>query len=157
MTGAERLPSARSVFTASMMLTGGRPSSAREASPAVGLDAVEAALASGDAAAMLHAWHNACLEALGSQRWEPMFAVGEAAWRIGQATGFKIAFAAKARQAYHVALYRAHKQGVAGGVRRVADAFDVLGDREAVAQCLSIAERLDDGADTCARDPAPRA
>lgn len=142
MTGAEHPPSARSVFTASLMLTGGAPSPARGPAPAAGLDAVEEALASGDAAAMLRAWHTACLEALGSQRWEPMVAVGEAAWRIGHATGFKIAFAAKARQAFHVALYRAHKQGDADGVRRVGEAFEMLGDREAVDQCASIAERL---------------
>jgi hypothetical protein len=145
MTGAENPPTARSVFSASVMLTGGAASPARSPAPPAGLDAVEEALASGDAAAMLRAWHNACLEALGSQRWEPMVAVGEAAWRIGQATGFKIAFAAKARQAYHVALYRAHKQGTVDGVRRVGEAFEMLGDREAVEQCASIAERLGEG------------
>lgn len=147
MTGTQRPPSALSVFTASVMLTGGSPSPAPVTTSAVDLDAVEAALASGDAAAMLRTWHNACLEALGSQRWEPMVAVGEAAWRIGQATGFKIAFAAKARQAYHVALYRAHKQGSCDGVRCVGAAFEVLGDREALAQCLSIAERLEGAAE----------
>lgn len=142
MTRTERPLSARDVFAASVLLTGGASPSAREPSPVGGLDALEKALASGDAAAMLRAWHNACLEALGSQGWEPMLAVGEAASRIGQVTGFKIAFAAKARQAYHVALYRANKHGAADAVRRVGEAFEMLGDREAVEQCASIAERL---------------
>lgn len=142
MTGTERPLSPRGVLTASVMLTGGACPAPREPAPASGLGAVEEALASGDAAAMLRAWHNACLEALGSHGWEPMIAVGEAARRIGQVTGFKIAFAAKARQAYHVALYRANKHGAADAVRRVGEAFEILGDREAVEQCASIAERL---------------
>lgn len=142
MTRTERPLSARDVFAASVLLTGGAPAPLREPSPVGGLDALEEALASGDAAAMLRAWHNACLEALGSQGWEPMLAVGEAASRIGQVTGFKIAFAAKARQAYHVALYRANKHGAADAVRRVGDAFQMLGDQEAVEQCASIAARL---------------
>jgi len=100
------------------------------------------ALASGDASAALRAWHSACLEALGSQRWEPMLEVGNAALRIGQVTGFTVAFAAKARQAFHVGLYRAHKEGAAAGVLRVGQAFAALGDKGAVEQCASIAERL---------------
>jgi hypothetical protein len=103
---------------------------------------VNEALAGGDSSAALRAWHSACLEALGSQRWEPMLEVGEAAIRIGQLTGFTTAFTAKARQAYHVGLYRAHKEGAAAGVRRVGEAFAALGDHAAVAQCAGIAERL---------------
>src|SRR5262245_63044678 len=142
MIGQERAPAEDQVFTASVMLNGssapppGGPYSTRA------LDAVEDALVTGDAAAMLRAWHVACLDALGSQRWEPMLAVGDAAWRIGQATGLKIAFAAKARQAYHVALYRAHKQGTVAGVQRVGEAFAALGEREAVEQWPTIAAQL---------------
>jgi hypothetical protein len=104
---------------------------------------VDEALANGDSSTALRAWHSACLEALGSQRWEPMLDVGDAALRIGQATGFTGAFTAKARQAYHVGLYRAHKEGAAAGVRRVGAAFAAMGDRAAVEQCANIAQRLD--------------
>jgi len=104
---------------------------------------VDEALANGDCSTALRAWHSACLEALGSQRWEPMLDVGDAALRIGEATGFTVAFTAKARQAYHVGLYRAHKEGAATGVRRVGAAFAAMGDRAAVEQCANIAERLD--------------
>ncbi len=142
MSGQDSALSPRRAFTASVMLTGGEPPATAGARPPAGLDAIEEALGTGDAAAMLRAWHAACLDALGSQRWEPMLAVGDAAWRIGQATGFKIAFVAKARQAYHVALYRAHKQGTAAGVQRVGEAFAALGDRAAVDQCTAIAARL---------------
>jgi hypothetical protein len=103
---------------------------------------VDDALATGDTSTALRAWHSACLEALGSQRWEPMLDVGDAALRIGEATGFTVALTAKARQAYHVGLYRAHKEGAAAGVRRVGEAFAAMGDRAAVDQCASIAERL---------------
>lgn len=106
---------------------------------------VDEALAAGDASTALRAWHSACLEALGSQRWAPMLEVGDAALRIGEATGFTVAFAAKARQAYHVGLYRAHKEGAAAGVLRVGQAFAAMGDRAAVEQCTSIAERLGPG------------
>ncbi|MGH7392146.1 MAG: hypothetical protein ACREM3_22205 [Candidatus Rokuibacteriota bacterium] len=142
MTGIDPTPSPRRAFTASVMLTGGDLPSLNDPRPAAGLEAVVEALETGDAAAMLRAWHAACLDALGSQRWEPMIDVGDAAWRIGQTTGFKIAFAAKARQAYHVALYRAHKQGSVAGVRRVGEAFQALGDRDAVEQCTAVAARL---------------
>jgi len=140
MTGQARAQAA--VLTAPVMLDGSELPPLGEPYPTRALDAVEDALGTGDAAAMLRTWHVACLDALGSQRWEPMLAVGDAAWRIGQATGFKIAFAAKARQAYHVALYRAHKQGTLAGVQRVGEAFAALGDREAVEQCATIAARL---------------
>jgi hypothetical protein len=103
---------------------------------------VEAALRAGETAAMLRAWHAACLDALGSQGWESMIAVGDAALRIGEATGFTTAFAAKARQAYHVALYRAHRQESREGVLHAAEGFTRLGDREATEQCRAIAERL---------------
>ena len=114
----------------------------RESSWAAEVRQVNEALAGGDASAALRAWHSACLEALGSQRWEPMLEIGEAAIRIGQVTGFTVAFTAKARQAYHVGLYRAHKEGAAAGVQRVGEAFSALGDQAAVEQCAGIAERL---------------
>jgi len=142
MTGQDEIPTAQQAFTASLMLTGGHASPAPARRVAVGLDAVEEAMATGDASLMLRTWHAACLDALGSQQWEPMVAVGDAARRIGQITGFKISFTAKARQAYHVGLYRAHKQQAAEGVRRIAEAFAAIGDGEAVEQCAAIAERL---------------
>lgn len=130
---------ARPLVSRTLMLT---PDHVPPAVPGAPLAEIETAIESGDAGAMLRAWHAACLDALGTQRWEPMIAVGDAARRIGQATGFTIAFAAKARQAYQVALYRAHKQGSREGVMRAADGFRALGDREVVEQCAAIAERL---------------
>ncbi|HSE91838.1 MAG TPA: hypothetical protein VLF19_00920 [Methylomirabilota bacterium] len=147
MTGIDQTPSPRRAFTDSVVLTGGHRPRAHEPRPPAGIEAVVEALEAGDAAAMLRAWHAACLDALGSQRWEPMIDVGDAAWRIGQATGFKIAFAVKARQAYHVALYRAHKQSSVEGVQRVGQAFQTLGDREAVQQCAAVAARLTERVD----------
>ncbi|HEV8639682.1 MAG TPA: hypothetical protein VGV13_01110 [Methylomirabilota bacterium] len=115
---------------------------------------VDDAVAGGDAAAMLRAWHAACLEALGSQQWEPMIAVGDAALRVGRATGFTIAFGAKARQAYHVALFRAHKQAAADGVRRAAERFGGLGDREVAEEALRMAHGIAER--TSVRDLRPQ-
>ncbi len=115
---------------------------------------VDDAVAGGDATAMLRAWHAACHEALGSQQWEPMIAVGDAALRVGRATGFTIAFGTKARQAYQVALFRAHKQAAVEGVRRAAERFGELGDREVAEQALRMAHGLDERASV--RDLRPQ-
>ncbi|OLC13262.1 MAG: hypothetical protein AUH29_13145 [Candidatus Rokubacteria bacterium 13_1_40CM_69_27] len=120
----------------------GRTESPRDFRWAEQVARVEDAVVGGDATAMLRTWQAACLEALGSQQWEPMIAVGDAALRVGRATGFTIAFEAKARQAYHVALFRAHKQVSLEGIRRAAGGFDQVGDREVAEQALRLAQGL---------------
>jgi hypothetical protein len=103
---------------------------------------VDAAVASGEASAMLRTWQAASVAALLDREWSSMLAVGDAAVRIGRATGLRYAFGAKARQAYQVALYRAHRVASPDGVFAAAEGFAELGDHETVEQCLIIAIRL---------------
>lgn len=114
----------------------------RDAGWAVHLRRLEEALARGHAGGMLREWQAACGAALATQQWEPMVAVGEAALRLGRATGFTLTFLGKTRHAYYVALFRAHRQGSPEGVLRVAEAFAAIDDRDAVGQCAIILERL---------------
>jgi hypothetical protein len=103
---------------------------------------VDEALTSGDPGSMLRAWQAASVAALVDRGWQSMITVGDAAIRIGRATGLNIAFGAKARQAYHVALFRSHRAGDIDGVLQAAEGFTELRDTEIVAQCLGIAARL---------------
>lgn len=106
------------------------------------IERLDVALGRNDTYAMVYAWHLACLEARAGNQWEGMLAVGEAALRIARATGLTLAFTAEARQALHVALQRANRQGSREGLTRVADAFAVLGDFDVVAQCGLLVEHL---------------
>ena len=88
---------------------------------------LDEALARRDIGAAQRHWHDAYRAALGSRRWEGMIEAGDGA---------------RARQAYLTALLRARQQKSLEGVLRTAEAFSGLGDRQVVAQCLRIAERL---------------
>ncbi len=113
---------------------------------------VDEALATHDLGAADRAWYDAYSAALFSRRWEGMIAVGDAGRRIGEVSGVRQAAAVRARWMYRAALFRARHQGSLDGVLRAAEGFSVLGDREVVAQCLKIAERLA----AAERDPQAR-
>jgi hypothetical protein len=136
--------SLRTAASASLMLEGPGGEDAPRSDPRwVDLvRKVDAAVASGEASAMLRAWQAASVAALLDREWSSMAAVGDAAIRIGRATGLRFAFGAKARQAYQVALYRAHRMASVDGVVAAAEGFVELGDTETVEQCLVIASRL---------------
>ena len=53
-----------------------------------------------------------------------------------------------ARRAYFAALYRACRANSFEGILRAAEAFDALGDREVVEECLGLAELQADGEQT---------
>ena len=147
MTSEDKLTSPRTAATASMMLgAAGAPAPApRSASDVRWMDLigeVDAAVLSGDASAMLRSWQAASVAALLDKEWPSMVAVGDAAIRIGRATGLRVAFGAKARQAYHVALFRSHRASSLDGVLCAAEGFAELGDADVVEQCLTIAQRL---------------
>jgi len=147
MTNADALLTPQSISNAFLMLSGSMPPATDVAFTdrtqwTTHIKTVDAELRRGEIGPMLRAWHSACAEALASDTWDAMIALGDAALRIGQSTGFKIAFAAKARQAYHVAFFRAHHQGSVEGVRRAGDSFSALGEDEIAAQCRVAAERL---------------
>jgi hypothetical protein len=106
------------------------------------LRAVEAALVRMDLGAAERAWQDAYLAALGSWRWDGMLEVAGAYLRIGQAAGRQQSSAARARNLYLAALFRAREQRSLDGVLRTAEAFARLGDRDMVQQCLRMAETL---------------
>jgi hypothetical protein len=103
---------------------------------------VDSALAQRNVSVAELEWHRAYVHALRSRRWEGLVEVGNAYLRIADlANGRKLA-AGRARRLYLDALFRARQQGSLDGVLRTADAFSALGDREVVAQCLHVAERV---------------
>ncbi len=121
---------------------------------AVPLQRVDTALASRNVRAAEEAWHDAHRAALGSrQRWDGLIEVGEAYLRIGEVANERQAPKATGRRLYLTALSRARQLGSQDGVLRTAEAFAVLGDREAVSQCLDVADRVAERA----RDPQARA
>jgi hypothetical protein len=146
----DELTSPRTAETASLMLTSWfRPEWSPATTPRMkwneSIKKVDEAVASGDPGSMLRAWQAASVAALVDRGWSSMIAVGDAAIRIGRATGLNVAFGAKARQAYHVALFRSNRLGDLDGVLQAAEGFAELRDRETVEQCLSVAARLLDG------------
>jgi hypothetical protein len=116
--------------------------SARRGSWTAPLQAVERALAAREVGEAEQAWREAYVAAVGSWRWEGPLDVGDAALRIGAVTGLHQAAAARARNLYLTALFRARQQSALDGVLQTAEAFARLGDRDNVAQCLRMAEAL---------------
>ncbi len=115
------------------------------------LRAVDDALGRQDVGGAERAWHAGFGVALGSRAWEGMLEVGHASLRIGDVTGIRKTAAARARDLYLAALFRARQHGSLDGVLRAAEAFAVLGDREVATQSIRIAEGL------AAQDRDPRA
>jgi hypothetical protein len=109
------------------------------------LTAVDAALASGDVAAALRAWHEAYGAMMGSRRWEGFADAGDAYLRITRASGSPPGGLSRARDLYLSALFRASGSGSLDGVLRLASAFVELGDDEVVTHSLRIARRLAGG------------
>ena len=108
---------------------------------------VEAALARKEYSAALRAANDAYTLALGSTRWDGMVSAGDLYRRIGDATGLRRSFEAKAREAYQKAFFRARQQASVEGVLRSMEGYAALGDTQMVGVGLRVAERL------AARDP----
>ena len=106
------------------------------------LDEMEEAIASGQAAAAVRAWHRAHAAVIDHPGWQPIASVAQAARRIGAISGFGRAAEARARETYWIALFRAHREGSLTGVLQTAEGFGALGDRNMVEQCIRIAEGL---------------
>lgn len=100
------------------------------------------AIATGQAAVAVRAWHRAHAAVIDQPGWQPIVRVAEAARRIGAIPGFARAAEARARETYWIALFRAHREGSLAGVMETAEGFGVLGDRNMVEQCIRIAEGL---------------
>jgi len=103
---------------------------------------VERGLASGDLPAARTARHRAHLAALGSGSWEGFLAVGDAALRLGDASGDRGAMEAEARRAYLSALSRARAQRSLDGVLRATESFARLSDRDNLELGIRLARDL---------------
>ena len=114
----------------------------REAPWVAPIRTVDQSLAAGHLGAATRALHAAYREALSSRRWEGMIAYGDAALRVGDASGPRQPWIEKARQAYLMALFRARTDGSVDGVLRAAQAFQNIGDSEIVALALRIADQV---------------
>jgi len=120
------------------------PSSPRHAvAPWTGhLAAMDEALRAGDVSAAQRAWHEAYGAALGSRRWEGFADTGDAALRLGRASGWPRAGVPRARDLYLSALFRARDTGSLDGVLRVAASFNALGDRDVTVHAARMAHNL---------------
>jgi hypothetical protein len=113
------------------------------------LQNVDEALTRNDFVSAEVLWSKAYAAALKSRHWEGMVAVGDAYRRLGARAGFHQAAAAKARETYLAALFRARSEGSLEGVLQAARGFAELGDEAVVEQCLHFARKVA----TQTRDP----
>ncbi|HEY7652627.1 MAG TPA: hypothetical protein VIG07_07375 [Methylomirabilota bacterium] len=103
---------------------------------------MDQALERGDAPAAHAAWREAYVAAHVGRGWPGMIAVGEAALRVGRATGTPDLYEPRARRAYLTALLRARRHGSVDGVLAAGEAFGRLGDQAVVQQALAVATDL---------------
>ena len=106
------------------------------------LGAMDAALRTGDMTVAHEHWREAYAAALGSRRWEGLAETGDAALRLGRATGAADGGVPRARALYLAALFRARDAGSVDGVLRVATSFKALGDRDVSQEAVRMADRL---------------
>jgi len=106
------------------------------------LQLMDEAIAHGDLSGAEAAWREAYAAAHVSRDWPGMIAAGDAALRLGHATGDTSIAERRARRVYLTALLRARRQGSLDGVLTAGDAFGRLGDREVVQQALAVATEL---------------
>jgi hypothetical protein len=69
------------------------------------------------------------LEVIRSHTWEAWIGLGDAALRLGEATGSRTAYLPRARQAFRMALRIAQDVESQAGVLAAADRFEALGDQ----------------------------
>jgi hypothetical protein len=96
---------------------------------------VETALGRGDVAAAERALRDARMEAIRTGGWEPMIEVGNAAVRIGKASGKRDGLVPQARRAYLKAFFRARRRHSREGMLSAADGFAAIGDQAIAEQC----------------------
>ena len=106
------------------------------------LQAMDEALGRGDAVAAQAAWREAYVTAHASHGWPGMMAVGDAALRLGRATGTAVVSESRARRVYLTALFRARRDRSLDGVLAAGEAFGRFGDRDVVQQAAAIAADL---------------
>ena len=115
------------------------------------IQAMDQAVAENDPGESVRAWRQAYSAALSHPGWLGLLTVAAASLRLGAFPGLARGAAARARETYWIAFFRARQQRSLSGVLHAAEAFGRLGDRSTVDQCMRVAEGLvalsGDGAD----------
>jgi hypothetical protein len=106
------------------------------------LRAMDGALTRGDVPGAQASWREAYAAAHVGRGWPGMLAVGDAALRLGRATGETALYEGRARRVYLTALLRARRHASLDGVLAAGEAFGRLGDRDVVQQALALATDL---------------
>src|SRR5256885_4731077 len=106
------------------------------------IQAMDEALTGNDPGESVRAWRQAYSSALSHPGWLGLLTVADASLRLGAFPGLARDAAARARETYWIAFFRARQQSSLNGVLHAAEAFGMLGDRPTVAQCMRVAEGL---------------
>ena len=106
------------------------------------IQAMDQALLSGDPGESVRAWRQAYSAALSHPGWLGLLTVASASLRLAAFPGLARDAAARARETYWIAFFRARQQRSLNGVLHAAEAFGMLGDRSTVEQCMRVAEGL---------------
>src|SRR5437870_10610103 len=106
------------------------------------IEAMDQALVSDDPGESIRAWRQAYSSALSHPGWLGLLTVATASLRLSAFPGLARDAAARARETYWIAFFRARQQRSLNGVLHAAEAFSLLGDRSTVEQCMRVAEGL---------------
>ena len=110
------------------------------------IETMDKALAANDAGESIRAWRRAYSAALSHPSWLGLFAVATVSLRVGTLPSLARSAAALARETYWIAFFRARQQWSLTGVLRTAEAFAMLGDRDAAERCVRVAQALESSA-----------
>ena len=106
------------------------------------IQAMDQAMAQNDPGESVRAWRQAYSAALSHPGWLGLLTVADASLRLGTFPGLARGAAARARETYWIAFFRARQQRSLNGVLHAAEAFSMLGDLSTVEQCMRVAEGL---------------
>ena len=106
------------------------------------IEAMDQALESNDPGESIRAWRRAYSSALSHPGWLGLLTVANASLRLSAFPGLARDAAARARETYWIAFFRARQQRSLNGVLHAAEAFGLLGDYSTVEQCMRVAEGL---------------
>jgi len=106
------------------------------------IQAMDRALESNDPGESIRAWRQAYSSALSHPGWLGLLTVANASLRLSAFPGLARDAAARARETYWIAFFRARQQRSLNGVLHAAEAFGLLGDYSTVEQCMRVAEGL---------------
>src|SRR5438309_7766227 len=106
------------------------------------IQAMNRALADNNPGESVRAWRQAYSSALSHPGWLGLLTVANASLRLSAFPGLARDAAARARETYWIAFFRARQQRSLNGVLHAAEAFGLLGDYSTVEQCMRVAEGL---------------